>query len=313
MYLMKKLFQLVALLAAGFSGTAFGAYTLVDIDCPGGPYSETFGINNSDTVVITCFAADFSSVSSYMYDSKKGTFTLVAPAPGFPDTTLTGINDKGEIVGSVFDEATGIVSSFVRSKKGVYTLFTHPGSSDTEARGNNNNGLVGGTYLDDASGTFFGFLYDSGSNTFATPGDLVPNAFHTFAQGVNNQGQVVGDTFLPNGAACTGCLAGRYGYLRNKDGSLIYFQINGARTAARGITDSGVITGYVDTAGGQAGFVTTLASSPSFQAITIPAAQLLIFPGSPFTNPEGIANDGTIVGLWVDTDGFPHSFIAIKH
>jgi len=96
---------------------------------------------------------------------------------------------------------------------------------------------------------------------------------------------------------------------------LIYFLVNGNATSARGITDSGVITGFF-TVGGEPqgpGFVTTLAASPQFQAITIPAEQLLSFPGAVLTVPGAIANDGTIVGVWFDADFNTHGFIATKH
>jgi hypothetical protein len=63
----------------------------------------------------------------------------------------------------------------------------------------------------------------------------------------------------------------------------------------------------------QVGFVTTLAASPQFQAITVPAEQLLSYPGAVFTAPEAIANDGTIVGVWFGADFNTHGFIATKH
>jgi uncharacterized membrane protein len=105
--------------------------------------------------------------------------------------------------------------------------------------------LVTGYYVDDAADTDNPFIYDTGNNTFI---DVFPglDGFNV-AQGVNNQGQVVGSIFLDAGAACAGCVAGRYGWLRDPSGAISLFQVNGANTAARGITDSGVITGFVNT------------------------------------------------------------------
>jgi len=86
---------------------------------------------------------------------------------------------------------------------------------------------------------------------------------------------------------CAGCPEGNYKFLRDQNGAETYFLVNGAETQARGITDSGVIVGFFGQFLEQGGFVTTLAASPQFQAITVPAEQLLSYPGAVFTAPEG--------------------------
>jgi len=306
------IFRLLFVFLAIFSTSALAAYSLVSIDCPGAINTDTFGINNAGTVIGNCSDETGFIFRTFEYDSRKGTFVTVPPAPSADQTDATGINEKGEIVGFLLvgDDVTG----FIRSSQGTYTTFTHPGSSFVEARANNDTGLVTGVYFDDIAGTVFGFIYNAKTNTFATPGDVVPNSTFTIAQGVNNKGDVVGNADLSAGVACTGCPAGTYGFLRDKSGNLTYFQVNGAPTSARGITDSGIIVGGIDFPDRPAvGFVTTLARSPQFQAISIPAAQLLSISGAFRTTPEAIANDGTIVGIWVDPDFNEHGFIATQH
>ena len=298
---------LLVLAATAFSWPAFAAYDFVSFDYPGAGNTDAFGINNAGTVVGTAFDADFNFITAYSYDSKKGSFTTLPPVPGSVQTNAAGINEPKEIVGSTFDGVTAM--AFVRSKKGAYTTFSHPGSSDTEARANNNNGLVTGLYLDDNTGNINGFIYDTGNNTFT---DIVLGT-RTIAQGINNKGQVVGSARLAAGVACTGCLAGTYGWLRAPDGVISYFQVNGAATFARGITDSGVITGFISAASNGEGFVVTLAGSFAYQSILIPAVQLLVVPGADATNPEAINNAGTVVGFWVDGAGLEHGFLATPH
>jgi uncharacterized membrane protein len=301
---------LVVLAATAFSCPAFAAYDFVSIDYPGAANTGNRGINNAGTVVGIAFDADNSNHIAYSYDSKKGTFTTLTPAPGSLETDALGINERGEIVGQTSDDGVTF-RAYIRSKKGVYTSFSHPGSSYTQFRANNNHGLVAGFYVDDATDTFNGLIYDTGNNTFI---DILPglDGFNT-GSGVNNQGQVVGSVALPAGVACTGCVAGVYGWLRAPSGAMSFFQVNGAKTRARGITDSGVITGFVDTGpgGAAAGFVTRLTGSASYESITIPAAQLLVADPAAFvTIPEAINDAGTVVGGWNTAGGNSRGFIA---
>ena len=300
---------LVVLAATAFSCPAFAAYDFVSIDYPGAAYTLVFGVNNSGHVTGTGFNADDTVLATFSYDSKKGVYTPIAPAPGSLETNVSGINEAGAMVGVVVFLSGGPDSGFVRSKKGAYTVFSHPAPlENTEPRAVTNSGLVSGFAFDDAQENYVGFIYDPARNVFI---DFLPSPF-TIAQGINNRGEVVGDVSLDAGVACTGCLAGRYGFLRAPSGAVTYFRVNGKGTAARGITDSGLVTGFVLLGGGTKGFVTTLAGLP-YESITIPDAALLEFPGAVITIPEAITNAGAIVGIWNAADGIIHGFIATQH
>ena len=290
-----RLFFAVAAIVS--SSPALADYAFLLINDPALPiFTEVFGINNAGQVAGI-------GLTSFIYDSKKGGYTRIADAPGSLGSSVLGINEPGVMVGALsFDGLTE--SAFVRSKNGAYTAFSHPGCTDTEARAINNTGLVTGHAFGCSPSDTVGFIYDPARNVFI---DILPGEF-TIAQGISNSGQVVGSVALDAGIACTGCPRSNYGFLRAASGAITLFRVNGHSTTARGITDSGLVTGST----ASKGYVTSLAGLP-YEAITIPDAELLVFPGATSTSPEGISNAGDIVGIWSDapSGGFPlHGFIA---
>jgi len=300
---------LLLLGALAGSSVALADYTYTSIDYPGAAYTQVFGINNSGQAVGSGLNFDINGipnilVATFTYNSKKGTFTPLAQPPGTSKADALGINEPGVMVGGVTFDGGLTESGFVRSKQGAYTVFRHPGCADTTARAINNTGLVSG-YADTCTASdFVGFIYDPARNLYT---DFLPGPL-TIAQGINNRGQVVGSVFLDPGVACTGCLAGRYGFLRAANGAVSYFRVNGRSTAARGITDSGLITGFVSVgSGANKGFVITLAGLP-YESIN---TTLLEFPGALSTIPEGISNAGAIVGIWNAASGPSRGFIAM--
>ena len=317
---MKKKNQLLAVLAAGLLAAPMVAQADYDFqlfEYPGSTSDQVFGINNRGDVAGNGIV-DPDGIP-YVYDTKKGGFTNVTPVAGFDQTVVFGISDKGVLVGSVrnfdpdppFDDK---VSGLIIDKNGASTVFDHPDAvSFTQARGVNNKGLVTG-YRDSATIQRVGFIYDPKTGTF-TDIDTVPS-FNTLAHGINSKGNVVGSAFFSD--ADDPCNPGnigfvRYGWWRAKDGTVTYFQINGDWTAARGITDSGTIVGFVnDSASGSTkGFVTELDGSQC-QSVAIAAGDLLVVPGFDGLYPEGITKSGVIVGSAGSGEvGSPfHGFIA---
>jgi uncharacterized membrane protein len=103
----------------------------------GQPALTPFGIN-AGTVVGGAVDADGNPIANFTYNSKKGTFTTLTPAPGSLETGASGINEPGEIVGSTFDGVTTRLRS--QQERGVYDLLA-PGFELTQARANNNHGV----------------------------------------------------------------------------------------------------------------------------------------------------------------------------
>jgi hypothetical protein len=90
-----------------------------------------------------------------------------------------------------------------------------------------------------------------------------------------------------------------------------FFRVNGQPTRARGISDSGAITGFLNDASTiYKGFVTTLQGSSGYQAVSIPDANLLANPLGGITFAQDIANNAAVSGTAVDSGGLWHGFIA---
>lgn len=152
---------------------------------------------------------------------------------------------------------------------GKYTVFDVPGATDTGASGINNLGEIVGSYVSGSSSSF-GFLYVGGSFTSISA--------LTFVSGINDRGQIVGDS----------CASGICnGYLDN-GGTLTPISVPGAgSTFVSGINNAGEIVGFScgNPCKGLSGF--------SYDAgVYTP----INFPGAINTAPLGISNSGQIVG-----------------
>jgi uncharacterized membrane protein len=305
--------QLLPIFAVGLLAgptLAQAEYAYQTIDHPGAPDTQVFGINDRGDVVGAGFAAP--RLFPFVYGTKKGVLTDVPPVAGYDATSVLGISDSGILVGSVRNDDPFWVRGLMLDRKGSATVFDYPNAvSFTQARGINNMGLVTG-YRDSVEEDVAreGFIYDPKTDTFT---DIVPSYF-TIAQGINARGDVVGSAiFFSSGDPCAPSSPSetvRYGWLRTADGTVTYFDVNGGRTSARDITDSGTIVGFVtDTATGLTnGFVVELDSSQC-QSISVADTDLLKFPGAADTLPGGIKNSGEVVGSYLDGTN-AHGFIA---
>ena len=308
-----KLIAAVALMAGPLVTQAQG-YDYQSVDYPGASFSNAFGATQRGDVVGNG-SIDPDSFP-FIYDIKKGTFTNIAPVAGYDFTGVIGISDTGVVVGSVDDAAAGITSGLILARNGMATVFDHPSAAGfTQARGVNNLGLVTGYRAVDPvdSDTEFaaGFIYDPTTDTFT---DIVPSYF-TLPQGINGRGDVVGSALFIEAFGtpdpCGSAPSAYYGWLRTADGNVTYFNVNGLRTRARGISDSGTVVGFVsDPATGEVkGFATEL-DGTQCQMITIADEDLLQFPGAINTFPANITNSGTITGSYQYEPGSGGGFIA---
>ena len=314
---MKKMNRLLLIFAAGLFALPMLAQAQADydyqtIDYPGTDYTQVFGINTRGDVTGT--AIDEETCFPFVYDSKYATFTDVAPVVGFDCTHVLGISDSGYLVGSVTTYDPYYRSGLIIDKSNNVTVFDHPDAvSETIARGVNNDGLVAGV-IDtiDPNELWRGFIYDPVTGTFT---DIEPSIF-TIAHGVNSKGEVVGSSIFFNPEDPCGPSPDpgtvRYGWLRSVDGDMTYFSVNGWRTSARGITNSGTIAGFALDSNTNEwwGFVTELDGTPC-QAITIPYADLLTVPdAADIFVAQGINNRGRVVGWYGAGDDTAHGYIA---
>lgn len=313
---MKKNNQLLAILAVGLLAGPTVApaqgYDYVSVDYPGASGTNLFGVNDQGDAVGNGFVDPDNF--PFVYDTKKGTLSNVAPVAGYDSTSILGISNNGDMVGSVDDLAANVQSGLILDRNGASMVFDHPDAlSSTQARAVNNNGVVTG-FRDttDPSQVLASFIYDQKTGTFT---DVVPSAV-TIAQGINNRGDVVGSAiFFPAEDPCDSGSpsTSRYGWVRDAGGNVTYFNVNGLRTSARGITDSGTVVGFASDpfTGETKGFVTEL-DGTQCQTITIAEADLIQFPGAVTTFVQGITNAGVIVGAYQDEFGFGGGFIATE-
>jgi len=307
---------LIVLIAISSAGMSRAAYDFANVDYPGAQDTQLWDINNKGVAIGTAFNGALTSPVGFLYDLKTKLFTKLPPVAGYDSAVFGAINDSGVVVGSAliapdpnnpFDQgvAVGVILA-----NGKYTTFSYPGLSFTYPRAISNTGLVTGYASFDGQSEDVGFIYDSKHGSFVDI--VVPNnsVAAIIPQGINSRGDVVGSVDLSDFCSPSG----QYGFLRSADGTVTLFRINGAYTRARGITDAGLITGYLTQPGvGEKGFAVTLpASSTPFQALTIPEAELVTvsFTGATDTLAEGIDNTGHIVGNWLLQHDTDHAFIA---
>jgi uncharacterized membrane protein len=155
--------------------------------------------------------------------------------PGFNDTQVSDINNRGQVVGKAND-AQGRRVGFLREPGGKVTTIVLPGGAELdEVLAVNDRGQVAGSWGDRPQtrtvepGSFHGLVWDRGRLTrFDVPGSLA-----TGALGINNAGQVTGSVDDTRG---------HHGFVRQPSGRFTTIDAPGRMvTDAWGINDRGQI------------------------------------------------------------------------
>lgn len=157
----------------------------------------------------------------------EGTISTFSPA-GATKTQATSINASHAIAGIV-SNADMVLHGFLRAPDGAITTFDPNGSIETAATSINDAGAVAGYYY--ASGAYHGFLRDP-SGTIASFD--VPGESNTQATALNDSGWIAG--------TCDDA-TGQYGFLRSPDGTMLRFGSASDRLQVRGLNNAGVVTG----------------------------------------------------------------------
>jgi probable HAF family extracellular repeat protein len=196
------------------------AYTSRTIDVGG--ITAAYDINDAGQIVGGYFHA------YVIYSLADGTYTLINNPSGVNGTDGYGIDDAGQIVG---DYADGTLN---------HAFFYAGGSSYTTLNGRfawdiNDSGQIVGDY--GTSGTS-AFIYSNGIYTNIS----YPQSSLTSAQGINDNGEVVG--YYQDGAGYHAFtyLNGNYSPL--PDASTEFANAAPGETFATGVNDSGWIVGY---------------------------------------------------------------------
>jgi hypothetical protein len=205
-------------------------------------------------------------------------FTVIS-VPGSQDTTATGINNNGDIVGEYYSGNASDASIYLLSGGNFSTLpVPIPYATADEVGINDSGQIVGSTAAP------VGFLYSNGSTTTILPPQAsygAPQPFAT-ANAINNAGVVVGQ--IGQG------VYGGDGYYYSAGSYTIVTAPGDGTVNITGINNLGQMVGIADL-NNQGSDVAVLYSGGTFTTISIPGAFAVY--------PYGINDLGQIVGQYI--------------
>src|ERR1039458_9822073 len=212
--------------------------------------------------------------------------------PGSTNTTVNGMNNAGQIVGSYLDAAGG-THNFLRSGDGAtYTAIVVPGSEagTTTTNAINNLGQIAGNYIDASSGLFRSYIRSADGGTF-TPFDIPSFGPGGGPKGINDNGVITGSVVAASASAA-------YGFVRGADGTFTTINMFAAGIRPEAIDNNGDIAGFY-IAGGSGGLDHGFLRNPAgaYTAFDLPG-----------TDNGGrlysINNRGQVAGYGVNYNGF---------
>jgi probable HAF family extracellular repeat protein len=260
------------------------SFTYTTISVPGATQTSASAINNVGQIVGN-YRDSTGAWHGYVYTN--GTFTNFFDVPGVNPPApigISGINDAGQIVGSIGGPGG---KGFLYSD-GVFTDIYYPQGFSTSANGINNAGqiLVGIDFVGS-------FVLSNGELTPIIVPGISPMLVQ--ASGINNIGQVVGSFGFSDDLQ---------GFLQDTNGDVTTFRFPGAvETHPSGINDFGEIVGYYRGTGGPYhGFIYRNGDFTPFDEPLVGS-----FLG---TQTREINNAGQIVGTFTDASGRIQGFLA---
>ncbi len=209
------------------------------VDAPNSILTLLNEVNEEGQIVGTY--ADSTRLHGFFLDKGKGKIITLDP-PGSIRSQGGGINEKGKIVGAYRTSDQRRHGYLWRN--GVFTSFNVPNDHPvlgTVPLGINDRSEIVGNYVAGSGGILgpndgrHGFLL---SKDVYTQLDY-PGAAFTVAQGINNEGEIVGQYFNDDDSG--------HGFFRSKKGIYTSIDITDATfTAAYSINDKGEIVGSFD-------------------------------------------------------------------
>jgi len=183
-----RLARIILLLAISqpfLSAVSYAKYlfTITDLGTLGGKTSSASGISAWGQVVGTS-TTSYGVSRAFVY--WHGIMTDLGTLGG-DYSSATAINNAGQVVG-VAAISTGDQHAFLFQGSTMTDLGTLGGTSSQANAINNYGQVVGSSTL--ANGQTRAFLYDHGAMT--NLGALDPSAYFSFANGINDQGEIVG-------------------------------------------------------------------------------------------------------------------------
>ena len=223
--------------------------------------------------------------------NNDGATYIVFDPPNASSTTVTGINDAGDIVGYFQDSQTNATRGFVRGRAGNIIVFdAAPNASETTPAAINAAGDVAGFFFDPVIG-IRSFLRDAQgvTTTFDVPQPNPSSHEVGFAMAIDNSGVIAG-FIIP----CPGCDTW-VGFVRDRQGNITSFESIPHGSVPTSINERGDVAGI------------TSPFFPSQEGFLRDRSGLMtVFdaggngPG-PKAHPLGINNRGDVAGYYYDS------------
>lgn len=255
-----------------------------------------FGMNDHGLVVGAAWPGFFDTPNGLVYDLTNNRATIWN-YPGAAQTTLYGINDRGDLVGEFKPDLTSANIPFVRWANGTPEVLHLPGLSGVRVYDINDDGVIVGRYKDAANKNRafyatpvaplperFGFVFETVD---------IPGSSETLLSDIRNDGTLLGRFKINDGVS--------QGFVQSGT-NLTTFNVTGTTaTFPGGIDNFGRVAGFYRNATNaeiQHGFIRDLDGTIT----TIDG------PGQTFTYAWRINDAGQVNGYWFEDPFFITSF-----
>jgi uncharacterized membrane protein len=213
-------------------------FKLIDV-VPVAKETHLAAINDAGDIIGTYRITD--RLQNFLYFANGRLMNIEPPQPN-TDITMTGLNNKGEIVGALgLSQAGrhgGFFRGFVRRANETFEFFDCFGSSYTRASAINDRGQIVGNALD-PTGVPKAFIREPNGECLSLE---YPGGFTALPAGITNEGEIIGIWTDPK--------FGERGFLRRKDKTFVSIQPDPNTYAhLKGINAHGTIVGYTSIGG----------------------------------------------------------------
>ena len=273
------------------------AYYVKDLGSLGGSYTYAYGVNNSGQVV---GESGTLSGSGHAFLYGGGMMTDLGTLGGSFSSAAQAINNSGQVVGYCYGLFEGYYAFNSFSYSGGVMSDLDLNDYNNVAYGVNDSGQIVGYCA--WFNCFFGCTYlgdipylanDSGDNGFTDLGNLGSMNFSS-AYGINNSGQVVGESETASGVL--------HAFLYSGGAMSDLGTLGGNSSYAYGINNNGQVVGTAATAGNAGQQHAFLYSAGAM-------TDLGTLPGGSYSGAYGINNGGQVVGSGDTASGDQHAFL----
>lgn len=289
-------------------------FSYAPINVPGAVATEARGINNNGEIV-----GFYKTTSCQDYDIKvpscpvkgfkyvNGSYIKLM-VPNSTSTAILGVNDLGDLVG-FYKKSDGSYHGFIWFHTNVVKTIDNPKGTTVPFGIDKAGTVVGGLWAISSGGTFAssGWVWVNGtfSNMNPTPNPNIGGCCWS-VNGIANSGVIVGQVFNED--------FNQAWYKAGTDQDFFTYPVpvccGGLDTFATGVNSNNDMVGQ-----GEAGwFVKNIEANEGANdsTETSPSFIKVVYPNSSAnsTEPFGLNNARAVVGMYTDSSGKQHGFLA---